>query len=153
MLSIFLINTLIVGLVVITHYECLRQLALHIPKLGGNHRHKIILGVFGCLTAHAIEVWLFAIAFYFMHHLDNWGYLTGNISGNIWDMAYFSFSVYTTLGFGDIEPNGALRYLTGIEALTGLVLIAWSASFLYFEMQTHWAIPKNENTTSNQEQT
>lgn len=29
----------------------------------------------------------------------------------------------TTLGFGDIEPIGDLRYLTGIESLSGLVLI------------------------------
>jgi hypothetical protein len=31
-----------------------------------------------------------------------------------------------------------MRYLTGIEALTGLVLVAWSASFLYLEMQQNW---------------
>jgi hypothetical protein len=31
-----------------------------------------------------------------------------------------------------------LRHLTGIEALTGLVLITWSASFLFLEMQRYW---------------
>ncbi|MFT6897577.1 MAG: hypothetical protein ACJA13_001986, partial [Paraglaciecola sp.] len=35
-------------------------------------------------------------------------------------------------------PFGDLRYLTGIESLTGLVLITWTASFLFFEMQRHW---------------
>ncbi|HHO59743.1 MAG TPA: two pore domain potassium channel family protein, partial [Thiotrichales bacterium] len=29
-------------------------------------------------------------------------------------------------------------YLTGIESLTGLVLITWTASFLYYEMQRYW---------------
>ena len=31
-----------------------------------------------------------------------------------------------------------LRYLTGLESLTGLVLITWSASFLYLEMTRYW---------------
>ena len=54
------------------------------------------------------------------------------------DCVYFSFTTFTTLGFGDIEPIGDLRYLTGLEALTGLVLITWTASFLYLEMQRYW---------------
>jgi hypothetical protein len=28
--------------------------------------------------------------------------------------------------------------LTGLESLTGLVLITWTASFLYYEMQRYW---------------
>jgi len=35
---------------------------------------------------------------------------------------------------------GALRYLTGIESLAGLLLITWSASFLYIEMVRYWEI-------------
>jgi len=51
---------------------------------------------------------------------------------------YFSFTVYTTVGFGDIYPQGELRFLTGIESLTGLVLITWTASFLYVKMTRYW---------------
>jgi hypothetical protein len=39
---------------------------------------------------------------------------------------------------GDIQPHGDLRFLTGIESLTGLVLITWTASFLFVEMQRFW---------------
>jgi hypothetical protein len=35
-------------------------------------------------------------------------------------------------------PHGELRYLTGLEALTGLLLIPWPASFLYLEMTRYW---------------
>ncbi len=35
---------------------------------------------------------------------------------------------------------GALRYLTGVESLAGLLLITWSASFLYIEMVRYWDI-------------
>ena len=73
-----------------------------------------------------------------MHHAEGWGKLQGNSEGTLLDCVYFSFTTYTTVGYGDIEPIGHLRYLTGIESLTGLVLITWTASFLYYEMQRYW---------------
>ena len=47
------------------------------------------------------------------------------------------------MGFGDIEPFGYIRFLAGIEALTGLLLITWSASFLFLEMQRFWRDQKH----------
>jgi hypothetical protein len=76
-----------------------------------------------------------------MNKSQNWGTLEGNFDGSLWDCAYFSFTTFTTLGFGDIQPTGDLRFLTGLESLTGLVLITWTASFLYLEMTRYW----NEN--------
>ncbi len=135
---VFLINILVVALVVMVHYEFLYRITLYIPKMPIKHRFRIVFGVFGALIAHAFEVWIFAIAYYFMNQSNGWGKLTGNFNGSLLDCGYFSFTVFSTVGFGDIEPIGHIRYLTGIESLTGLVLITWSASFLYFEMQRHW---------------
>ncbi len=73
-----------------------------------------------------------------MLQTDYFGGLTGSIDNNLLDCVYFSFTCYTSLGFGDINPYGHLRFLTGLEALTGLVLIAWTASFMYIEMQKLW---------------
>lgn len=56
----------------------------------------------------------------------------------------FSFSTYTTLGFGDIVATGPLRLLAGIEGITGLVLIAWTASFAYVEMGHYWGNGEEE---------
>ena len=138
MIYVFLINSLVVAVAVIVHYEFLYRLTLYIPKMMIRHRFRIVFGVFGALIAHAFEIWIFAVAYYFMNFLDGWGNLIGNFDGSFMDCGYFSFTVFSTVGFGDIEPIGNLRYLTGIESLTGLVLITWSASFLYFEMQRHW---------------
>jgi hypothetical protein len=137
-INVFLINSLVVAIAVITHYEFLYRMTLLFPKISIKHRYRIVLGVFGALIAHSIEIWIFAAAYYFMIHSDGWGSLTGNFNDSLLDCGYFSFTVFSTVGFGDIEPIGNLRYLTGIESLTGLVLITWSASFLYFEMQKHW---------------
>jgi len=75
-----------------------------------------------------------------MINTPGWGALHGEyFDGSLLDCIYFSFTVFTTLGFGDIFPEGNLRYLIGIESLTGLVLITWTASFLYYEMQRSWS--------------
>lgn len=133
-----LINSLVVAIAVIIHYEFLYRTTTYIPKMKIKHRFRILFGIYAALIAHAIEIWLFALAYYFMIHSKGWGELHGNISGHLLDCVYFSFTTFTTLGFGDIEPLGNLRFLTGVEALTGLVLITWTASFLYYEMQRYW---------------
>jgi hypothetical protein len=54
------------------------------------------------------------------------------------EVIYFSGSVYTSLGFGDIVPVSRGRFLVVLEAVTGLVLIAWTASFTFYQMREHW---------------
>jgi uncharacterized membrane protein len=67
------------------------------------------------------------------------GNLTGNFAGELADCVYFSITTYTSLGFGDVEPSGAIRFVAGIEALVGLVLITWTASFMFIEMTNFWS--------------
>lgn len=45
----------------------------------------------------------------------------------------FSFSLVnlTTLGLGDVTPQGHLKLLAGIEAMTGFLLITCSASHVF----------------------
>lgn len=136
--SIILLNSFIVVVAVLIHHESLLRLSGLIARIHFGHHSRLVIAVLGVLLAHGLEVWLFASAFYFMHITTGWGQLIGNFSGDFIDFVYFSFTTFTTLGYGDIEPLGALRYLTGIEALTGFVLITWSASFLYMEMQRYW---------------
>lgn len=138
MFTVVLANIAVVSIAVIIHYECLLRLTLLLARVRIRHRLRILLGVGGALLAHAVEVWVFAFAYYFMNHAKAWGHLTGNFDGSLLDCVYFSFTTFTTLGFGDIQPVGDLRFLTGIESLTGLVLITWTASFLFVEMQRFW---------------
>lgn len=138
MIAVFAANLFVIGLVVTLHYEFLHQTTLMMPRMQIRHRFRIVLGVLLAITAHALEVWIFAISYYFMHHAEGWGHLEGSFDGSLLDCAYFSFTMYTTLGTGDIVPVGELRFLTGLESLTGLVLITWTASFLYLEMTRYW---------------
>ena len=141
MLTSLLINTFIIALAVLIHYEFLSRLSVIIPKYRKIHRLRILIGLFGSLLAHIIEVWFFAIGYFLMIRSGEFGTLIGNFSYTLIDCVYFSFVTYTTLGIGDITPIGNIRFLAGLESLTGLVLITWTASFLFIEMRRYWDRP------------
>ena len=78
------------------------------------------------LIARVVEIAIFATACG-ISTVSEFGYLEGSFWGSIADFLYFSFAAFTTVGFGDIVPLGPLRLLAGMGALTGLVLITWTA--------------------------
>ena len=93
---------------------------------------------------HVVEIWIFALGYYATLQIDGMGRLVGEITshGPLLDTVYLSFVTFTTVGYGDLVASGYMRYLTGVEALTGLILVTWSASFLFVEMQKFWTLNK-----------
>ena len=71
---VFLINTTVVAITVAIHYEFLYYLTRCIPRLNIRHRYRIVVGVLGTLVAHAVEIWVFAAAFYFMLGGTDWAW-------------------------------------------------------------------------------
>lgn len=139
MLATLLINLVLVATVVMIHFEMLNRLSRHSKLMTPiKTRHRVVVSVFIALFAHVVEIWLFGIAYYWMILEGSFGTLAGNYQHSIMDSVYYSFTSYTTLGFGDIEPTGAIRFVTGMESLTGLVLITWTASFIFIEMERYW---------------
>jgi hypothetical protein len=142
---VFIINTFLVLATIIIHYEALFQLS---KRLSLTKRitpsYKVLICVFTIFLAHVVEIWLFGLGYYFSSQLDGIGNLFGKTAnhGIILDYVYLSFVTYTTLGYGDLVASGYLRYLTGVEALVGLILITWSASFLFIEMGKYWRVKK-----------
>ncbi len=134
----YLINTLIVATAVGIHFEMLNWLSARVPAMTMRNRTRVVVALLGAIFAHIIEIWLFALAYYFIIYFDKMGGLEGNFDGTLHDCFYFSITTYTTVGYGDIAPLGDVRFLAGLEALTGLVLITWTASFLFVEMQKFW---------------
>lgn len=129
------------GLVVATvviHYEVLRGLSRLIPHLSISPRPRILVVIAGVFVAHLAEVVLYAVAFRAMVVHLGLGTFGGVFGGSAVDYFYFSITSYTTLGVGDVHPLGSLRAITGLEALNGFVLIGWSASFTYVEMEKFW---------------
>jgi hypothetical protein len=138
MFSVFIINIIIITISVILYADFLYFLSVYIPKLKIPKRLKVVTAMFGVLTAHTAVIWLFGFAFYILIELGDYGMLQGNFNYELMDYIYFSFTTYTSLGLGDIAPLGDIRFLVGLEALTGLALITWGASFIYIEMGQFW---------------
>ena len=138
MATTLLVTFVAVMLSVLVHYEAFLRLAELMKHMHIFPRFRIVFGAVGALAAHVIEVFIFSFSYYFLLEWGDSGTLEGAFSGQLRDLHYYSFSTYTSLGFGDIVPTGTLRFLTGMEALTGLVLIAWTASFMFLQMMKLW---------------
>ena len=129
---------LLVATSVLLHFEILRLTSQLIPHLSIATRSKVLIVITGVFSAHLLEICLFAIAYAVMHRFPVLGSIGGEFSNGGLDFFYFSITSYTTLGVGDLFPHGALRLVAGIQALTGFVLIGWSASFTYLAMEKFW---------------
>ncbi|MEL0083392.1 MAG: potassium channel family protein [Gammaproteobacteria bacterium] len=138
MLAMLLINIVLVTVAVTIHYEFLYRTYRLLRRVTLRYRYRVLLGVLAALIAHVVEIWLFGVGYYLISLNGALGSLQGNFVGSLWDCVYFSFTTYSTVGYGDIEPIGHLRFMAGMESLTGLVLITWSASMLFLEMQRYW---------------
>ena len=145
LLLVFIINTVLVFSTIVIHYEVLFQLSKRLSLTKKiTPSYKVLICVFTIFLAHVVEIWLFGLGYYFSSQLDGIGNLFGKTAnhGIILDYVYLSFVTQTTLGYGDLVASGYLRYLTGVEALVGLILITWSASFLFIEMGKYWRVKK-----------
>lgn len=142
MILVFISTLFVIILSVALHYEVLTHLAEKHFKREWPSRLLLPVGVLIVILTHVIEIWAFAVLYYILFSLGDLGSMVGDFNYSLQDCAYFSFVNYTSLGYGDIVPVGHIRFTAGSEALTGLVLIAWTAAFTYLQMQQ---IVKNKN--------
>jgi hypothetical protein len=123
------------------HYEALRLCNGQLPRLhwvAGQARVLLAMGVAFC--SHLVHIALFAAAYWLLQDTAL-GSLHGHFQSLAANYLYFSTETYTSLGFGDVYPVGNIRLIAGIEALTGLLMVSWSASFTYLEMGRNWREP------------
>lgn len=138
----FITASLAVGLVALstfTHYEVLHLSNVMLPHVTfGPRRLRVLLAMVSAMFSHIVHIALFAVAYFFLQDRFGLGALGGMFQNAFSSFLYFSIETYTSLGFGDIYPFGQIRLIVGIEALTGLLMIGWTASFTYFEMSRYW---------------
>jgi voltage-gated potassium channel Kch len=139
MLPMLLACTLLLVLATLTHYEALRLLGAVLPRLRKASRARLILVIFGSFAAHTLEIAIYALACYALVRWSGVGTLGDGTEPSLAMSLYFSAETYTSLGYGDIVPQGPLRMLAGVEALNGLLLIGWSASYIHVSMERFWA--------------
>jgi len=134
-----LVTGLIVIVCVVLHYEAFIGLNWVLGRVHTHRRRqRLLLTMLALIALHVVEIWIFAIGFYWLLLNPANGRIAGIEPIHFLDQVYFSAVCYTTLGLGDLVPHGAIRFLTGTESLIGFLLITWSASFTFFEMERQW---------------
>ena len=120
------------------HFEFLRRMPGIADSFGLRPRLRILIVMVGAFAAHTIEIYMFALGYRLLDAIYPPQLFDGVFAGTFADYLYFSAASYTSLGVGDIWPLGPVRVISGTEALTGLIMIAWTASFTYLMMGRYW---------------
>jgi hypothetical protein len=120
------------------HYEALRCLNLGLRRLDVAGRGRLVLLILGVFVVHVAEALLYASVYFLLTRRAGMGTLGTLQPPTFSASVYFSLETYSSLGYGDIVPSGTLRMMAGAEALNGLLLLGWSASFAHIAMDRFW---------------
>jgi hypothetical protein len=138
MVIVAIVSAALIALTTLLHYEALRGLTTLLPLIRIPPRPKLLVVMFVAFFAHGLENALYGLALFVLVHWLGMGSLAGSGGASLVNCLYFSAEVYTSLGLGDLLPSGPVRLLAGVEALNGLLLIGWTASYLYIAMERFW---------------
>lgn len=125
---------------VVVHCTLLRSITNFVARFRSAARSRMTALILLLLSAHVGEIWIFGFSYFLAEHLIQAGTLIGPRGEGFIEYVYFSSVTYTTIGYGDLVPVGPLRFMAAVEALTGLLMITWSASLTYLEMRRFWKI-------------
>lgn len=138
MLVSVLVTIILVALTTVIHYEVLSALNHWLPTLKLPSRTKLLVVLFAMFLAHSFEILIYGIALFTLVAGMSIGGLSGSVELSLVNCVYLSAEAYTSIGFGPVIPIGATRLLIGAEALNGLLLIGWSASYAFIAMERYW---------------
>jgi Ion channel len=138
MAPVVVLCLLLVRATCVLHYEVLRALHVGLPRLGIPARLKLLVVILTTFVAHAAEIVLYGAALYGLVSWFSAGSLNSGAGFSLASCMYFPAEAFTSLGLGDFTPVGPVRLLAGVEALNGLLLIAWSESFTFLSMARFW---------------
>lgn len=133
---------LALGLVLATsvfHFTVLSWLSGGMARIVMRRSVRLMVIVLALLLAHLVEMGIYGAAYGAGVQVLGIGGFAGRGVSTAMDYLYFSIVTFTSLGLGDVFPLGHLRFLAGVETLNGLLLIAWSGSFIYIAMGRLWA--------------
>jgi hypothetical protein len=127
MLNSLLLGTALIAATVVIQTVGLVLLAIVMTRMMHwfrLHRHDfgrtvaMVVTVLGLFVLHTIEVWLWAIAFLFVHASQNFG-----------EALFLSTASFSTMGAGRVAAPG-WDLLIALESVNGFILIGWSIAFL-----------------------
>lgn len=137
-------SVILVIATILVLYETLRLTSEHLAELPVPPRLRILGVVLMTFVGHTVAVWIYAGAYWSLVLWLGDAAFAGTPVTTFQDCLYFSVVTYTSLGFGDQVPTSHTRMIAGVEALNGLLLIGWSASFTYLAMERYWPLHETD---------
>jgi hypothetical protein len=131
-------GALLLILTTVFHYEVLRLLSRVLPASRIPPRMQLVFVIIAAFAAHFADIVLYGAAYYLLAGMPHVGSMGAPGVLPFTRCLYFSAETYTTLGYGDVLPHGDLRLLAGLEALNGMLLMGWTASYTYLSMERLW---------------
>lgn len=101
--------------------QLLAKLGKRVQEWRARRRIAALLsvGIGTLLTAHALEIWLWAFSFAWLGEFEEFS-----------TSFYFAIVTYTTLGYGDVILSESTRIFASFGAITGLLTFGISTAFL-----------------------
>lgn len=82
------------------------------------------------LALHTVEIVIWAITYRNLMPVSE--------LASFEEAVYFSIVTFTSLGYGDITLSEGWRLLSGMEALSGIILVGWSTAMIFSVVQHIW---------------
>lgn len=92
--------------------------------------NTIVLGIVWVLAMmHLVQVGIWAAVFRYLGCFQSF-----------YQALYFSLMTYSTVGYGDLVAPDAWKLFCGVEAIMGVLMFGWSASFLFGTLSQFYKI-------------
>lgn len=130
MLIAVLISILLVALTISVHFATFRMVSARLLRSDAPCYRGMTLAVAAISTAHVVEAGAFAAGFWSGDAIFGIGSFQTDQPMGWMDYFYFSLVNFTTLGRGDISPTEHLRFIAGMEAFVGFLMITASGSYV-----------------------
>lgn len=92
--------------------------------------NTIVLGIVWVLAImHLVQVGIWAAVFRYLGCFHSF-----------YQALYFSLMTYSTVGYGDLVAPDAWKLFCGVEAIMGVLMFGWSASFLFGTLSQFYKI-------------
>lgn len=134
MMYLLLVFPFLLVATVIVHYLFLSRMTVIFYKKWPQSV-RLVSVICGLFLAHIVEIMIYAEVYSASQYFPGFISSPQKLDFGDWVNAlYFSFVAYSSLGAGDLIASGTLKILYGLEAINGLLLITWSASYSLLTM-------------------
>lgn len=103
------------------HFEILLATTTRLHRAPRLDRFRVALAILAAMCAHIIEIFVFALGWQLMERISPGRFSIADPGFE--DCLYYAMSTYTSFGYGDLVTTGFSRVVSGVQGLTGLVLI------------------------------